>query len=63
MFAAWKAFTSPLRGRRPLATCAFGGHEVWWQAEAASAQDALGQLPAYVAARTTAIEVGEIDFR
>ena len=60
-FAAWRAFASPLRGRTTVSSCFFGGHEIWWVIEAASEGDALAKLPAYVAARTTATQVGQID--
>jgi hypothetical protein len=59
-FAAWQGFASPLRHRATLASCATGGHEIWWDVEAVDAADALGRLPHYVAERTQAIEVGEI---
>jgi hypothetical protein len=58
--AAWRGHVSPLRGGRPLGSCAVGGHRVWWIAEAADAPSALAQLPPYVAMRTVAEEVREI---
>jgi hypothetical protein len=60
-FAAWKGVSSPLRHRVTIASCAQGGHEIWWELEAASDQDALGHLPRYVAERTEAIEIGEVE--
>jgi hypothetical protein len=60
-FAAWKGFMSPLRHRVTIASCARGGHEVWWDVEAASQQDALGQLPRYVAERTKATRIGDVE--
>ena len=60
VFAAFKAFDSPLRHRLTMASCDFGTHRIWWDVEAATADDALARLPGYVAARTTAIRVGEL---
>jgi hypothetical protein len=58
--AAWKGFRSPLRHSRPLGSCASGGHRMWWTVEAADPAGALGQLPPYVAERTTAHEVRDV---
>lgn len=60
-FASWAGFDSPLRHGRAPSTCLAGGHGLWWQVEAASRQEALALLPSFVAARTTAIEVREVD--
>ena len=60
-FAAWSGFESPLRHRLTVASCATGGHEIWWDVEAGTAADALAQLPGYVATRTEAIPVGEVE--
>lgn len=60
VFAAWNGFASPLRHRATVASCATGGHEIWWDVEAMNAADALRRLPHYVAERTQAIEVGEV---
>ena len=57
VFAAFKAFDSPLRHRRTTASCHYGGHRIWWEVDAESEDDALGRLPRYVAERTTAIRV------
>ncbi len=59
-FAAWKGFDSPLRHRPALATCASGGHRLWWRVDASDAGAALGQLPGFVAERTEVLEVGEV---
>ena len=59
-FAAWKGFESPLRRRPALATCRSGGHRMWWRVEAGRAEDALAQLPSFVADRTEVLEVGEV---
>ncbi len=60
VFAAWKGFDSPLRGRLTVASCRQGGHELWWTVDAGGEQSALAQLPPYVAARTEAIEVSKV---
>ena len=59
-FAAWQGFESPLRRSRALASCASGGHRLWWSVEAGDARAALEQLPPFVAARTEVEEVGEV---
>jgi hypothetical protein len=61
VFAAFKGHDSPLRHRAALASCAFGGHAIWWSVEAASELAALALLPAYVAVRATATRVGEVE--
>ena len=61
VFAAFKGHDSPLRHRATLASCAFGGHAIWWQVDAMSEAAALALLPAYVASRATATRVGEVD--
>ena len=60
VFAAWKGFDSPLRGRETTGSCDRGGHALWWTVEAADADAALGHLPPYVAARTEASEVSAV---
>jgi hypothetical protein len=60
VFAAWSGFASPLRHRATIGSCLFGDQQIWWDVEAASEREALDHLPWYVAARTTAIRVGEI---
>ena len=59
-FAAWRGIESPLRHRSTIASCAGGGHRLWWTVEASNAEEALAQLPAYVAERTEAIQVEEV---
>ncbi len=61
VFAAFKGYESPLRRRATLASCAFGGHAIWWSVEAANEPAALALLPSYVAARSTAVRVGEVE--
>lgn len=58
--ASWKAYQSPLRGGRPLGSCATGGHRLVWILEAADQAAALAQLPPYVAQRTVAEEMREV---
>ena len=38
-----------------------GGHAIWWTVEAATEDDALRLLPLYVAERTTATSVSEVE--
>ncbi len=59
-FAAWRGFDSPLRGRPVASTCRDGGHALWWRVEAPSRDAALAQLPPYVAHRTDAIHVRDV---
>jgi hypothetical protein len=59
-FASFKGHDSPLRRQTTLASCVSGGHAIWWTVEALSETDALALLPRYVAERTTAIPVGEV---
>lgn len=61
VFASFKGHASPLRHRATLASCRSGGHAIWWAVEAEDEADALRLLPAYVAARTTASRVSEIE--
>ena len=59
-FAAWKGHDSPLRRQETFGTCRAGGHEIWWLVDARSTEDALEQLPYFVAQRTTAAEIAAI---
>ncbi len=61
VFAAFKGHESPLRHQATLASCAYGGHMIWWSVEAESEAEALGLLPFFVAQRATATRVGQID--
>jgi hypothetical protein len=61
VFASFKAFETPLRHVLAVGSCHFGTHRIWWEAEAQSGAEALAQLPRYVAERTTAIRVGDIE--
>lgn len=60
-FAAFRGHDSPLRHRATLASCAFGGHTIWWSVEAATEAEALALLPFFVAERATATRVAEVD--
>ena len=60
VFASFKGHESPLRHRPTVASCRSGGHAIWWTVEAATEEDALGLLPAFVAYRTTATSVSEV---
>jgi hypothetical protein len=60
VFASFKGHESTLRHRPTLASCRSGGHAIWWTVEAATETDALGLLPTYVAERTTATSVSEV---
>ena len=59
-YAAFKGHRSPLRRRRTFASCLAGGHDIWWLVEAASAQDAIAQLPHFLATRTIATPITEV---
>lgn len=59
-FAAFRGFESPLRHQGALASCHSGGHSLWWTVGASSEDDALAQLPYFVAQRTTAVPVNEV---
>jgi hypothetical protein len=61
VFAAFKGHDSSLRHRATLASCAFGGHTIWWTVQAASEADALALLPFYVAQRSTATRVARVE--
>jgi hypothetical protein len=61
VFASFKGHDSPLRRRPTLASCRTGGHAIWWAVEAATEAEALALLPTYVAARTTAVRVSDVD--
>jgi hypothetical protein len=60
VFASFKGHQSPLRHQATLASCRTGGHEIWWTVDAASPEDALELLPAYVADRTAVTRVSEV---
>jgi hypothetical protein len=60
-FAAWKGFDSPLRHESTTGSCAEGGHALWWTVEAENEREALTKLPPYVAERTEASQVSEVE--
>jgi hypothetical protein len=60
-FAAFKGHRSPLRHRSTLASCEFGGHEIWWVVDAASEAQAFALLPHYLAQRTSATRVTRVE--
>ena len=60
VFAAWRGFDSPLRRRPAISTCLEGGHALWWRVEAPSRRAALELLPPFVARRTAAIAVRDV---
>jgi hypothetical protein len=60
-FAAWKGHESPLRHKATLGSCASGGHAIWWAVDAATEEDALAFLPFFVAERSTATRVSEVE--
>ena len=59
-FTAFRGFGSPLRRSAALASCRSGGHSIWWTVDCASEETALALLPFYVAERTTAVPVSEV---
>ena len=61
VFAAFRGHRSPLRHRATLASCRSGGHAIWWTVQADSEDDALALLPFFVAERTSATRVSEVD--
>jgi hypothetical protein len=61
VFASFTGHESPLRHTPTTGSCPFGGHEIWWEVTAASERAALELVPFYVAARTTAIPVAEVE--
>ncbi len=64
VFAAFKGFDSPLRHRPTIASCksdpTHPGHAIWWAVEAATADEALAQVPFYVARRTVVTHVSDV---
>ena len=56
-----RASTARCAATAPPSTCLTGGHAVWWRVQADDADAALALLPRFVAERTTAIEVSDIE--
>ena len=61
MFASFRGHESPLRHQPTLASCRTGGHAIWWTVEAESEEEDLALLPFYVAIRTSATSVNEVE--
>jgi hypothetical protein len=61
IFAAWQGFQSPLRHRLAPCSCLVGGHGLWWQVQATDRRSALALLPRFVAERTNAIQIREVE--
>jgi len=61
VFASFKGHESRLRHQAAFASCRSGGHAIWWTVEAGSVDEALGLLPYYVAERTAAALVSEVE--
>lgn len=59
-FASFRGHESPLRHGAALASCASGGHAIWWTVEAATEAEALALLPFFVAERASATRVCEV---
>ena len=60
VFASFKGTESELRHRPALASCAFGGHAIWWAVAADDEHEALRCLPFFVAERSTVTKVADI---
>ena len=61
VFASFRGHDSRLRRTATLASCRSGEHAIWWTVEAGSEAEALALLPFYVAERTTATSVSEVE--
>lgn len=61
VFTSFRGHESPLRHRPTVGSCRSGGHEIWWTVEAETDEGALRLLPFYVAERTTATPVQEVE--
>jgi hypothetical protein len=59
-YAAWTGFESALRRREAMSSCANGGHRIFWTVEADGGEQALAQLPPFVAERTEVTEVRRV---
>jgi hypothetical protein len=61
VFASFRGHESPLRHQQALASCQFGGHQIWWVVHASTSEEALDLLPFFAAQRATAMRVGDVD--
>ncbi len=61
VFASFKGHESTLRRKATLASCRSGEHAIWWTVEAGTEDEALALLPFYVAERTTATSVSQVE--
>ena len=59
-YASFKGCGSSVRHLPAIASCAFGGHAIWWTVYARDAQAALSDLPFFVAQRSSATQVAEV---
>ena len=59
-FTSFKGHSSPLRHTTTIASCVFGGHMIWWLVDAAGPEEALELLPFFVAQRSIAVAVREV---
>jgi hypothetical protein len=60
-FASFSGYDSALRHQPTMASCLFGGHAIWWDVRAASEAEALRLLPLYVAQRTIAVAIADVE--
>lgn len=60
-FEAWRGFRSPLRHRSVASSCLAGEHGLWWRVDAASRTEAIALLPRFVAERTVATRIREVE--
>jgi hypothetical protein len=61
VFTSFRGHESPLRHEATIGSCGSGGHALWWTVEAESESEALALLPFFVAERTTATRVSEVE--
>jgi hypothetical protein len=59
-FTSFKGHASRLRHNATVASCLTGGHEIWWLVDAPDPGEALACLPFFVAQRSTATEIREV---
>jgi hypothetical protein len=59
-FTSFKGHASPLRHNATVASCLSGSHEIWWFVDAPGPGEALAQLPFFVAERSTATEIRDV---